>query len=468
MNISKLILGDCIEKMKELPAESIDAIITDPPYGLEFMGKEWDGFRTPLDYENWTAAWAEQAFRVMKTGGFLFSFGGTRTYHRMTCGIEDAGFQIRDCLAWTYASGFPKAQDLSGVVAKREGAKREGAKREGAGAQNTESLGIYRSEYREYVLTENAKQFIGWKTPALKPAFEPIVVAQKPIKGTIADNILKNRVGGYNVDECRIPYKNKDEFRENNESKVSYSHKDMVYASGHNNIDREGNDKGRFPPNLLSEDNALDNGKVSSSLVEGGFRAAVNTFSEQDKNQEHFTTLRGHDDEGSFNRYFDLDAWFEQQLKTLPKEARITFPFLYSPKAGKGEKNEGLEDWEGKKRNAAFCLPNPICLSCGGEKYSRQPNRKKCNCEEPLWKEPKHLILKNFHPTVKPVKICTYLIKLATMEGATILDPFMGSGTTGIAAWLTNRDFVGIELNEEYHKIAKARIGEYTAQQKLL
>ena len=326
-----LILGDCIEKMRELPENSIDAIITDPPYGLEFMGKDWDGYGTPKGYENWCVAWATEALRVLKEGGFMFAFGGTRTYHRLTCGIEDAGFQIRDCIAWTYASGFPKAQDLGKIVDKQykkkqeyydlakylknarekknlsqkdiakhfpsktggitgcvwnwenavnvptkeqweklreildfehewdwliqEETKRyEEAEREVIGKDGRKAkesifgIGIQKEWDITKSATQEAKHLIGWKTPALKPAYEPIVVAQKPIKGTIADNMLKNNVGGYNVDECRIPYESEGDrqgckvgFGEQNE-------KSGVYELGHGEIKQGDMTQGRFPP----------------------------------------------------------------------------------------------------------------------------------------------------------------------------------------------------------------------------
>ena len=234
---ANLILGDCIEKMKELEAGSIDAVITDPPYGLEFMGKDWDsfdsrateegrkdrignerahiskglnGYTGGTPFQEFNRKWATEALRVLKPGGFMFAMGGTRTHHRLTCGIEDAGFMIRDELCWVYMQGFPKAQSLADLISKREGAVREGAVREGARV----SAGFverppesYKSEYQEMTLTENGKKWQGWKTPALKPAFEPIVVAQKPVEGSITENVMKHGVGGYNIDECRIAFR---------------------------------------------------------------------------------------------------------------------------------------------------------------------------------------------------------------------------------------------------------------------
>ena len=387
-----LLLGDCIEKMRELPENSVDAIITDPPYGLEFMGKDWDkfskgenigggttGLGTPfgrkqalpsfyqrtssemVNFQNWCCSWATEALRVLKEGGFMFAFGGTRTYHRLTCGIEDAGFQIRDCIAWTYASGFPKAQDLAMLAEKKLGGKGEetGKTNPNQRPNCTKDNTIYESgtvgkevKIKTPTLPE-AKRLIGWKTPALKPAYEPIVVAQKPIKRTIADNMLKNNVGGYNVDECRIPYENEGDkpsenelvdFRGNNYNPNLGNKQPRTPLEGKKDSPSE---QGRFPPNLLSEDEVLDDGQITSQ----GATSKVGKIYGEDRGTSYLQRKEhgyNHADSGSFNRYFSLDAWWNKQLKTLPKEAQKTFPLLYCPKAGKKEKNKGLDGFEEK------------------------------------------------------------------------------------------------------------------------
>lgn len=404
---NQLILGDCIEKMREFPEASVDAVITDPPYGLEFMGKDWDSFKTKGQGGGWQIAgkpsmekfkgrndifsnptpafrghtlsewrafqdfsqkWAVEALRVLKPGGFLFSFGGTRTYHRMACGIEDAGFKIRDTLAWCYLQGFPKAQDLAGLISKREGAGSEG---------NTFPL---KPEYQEYVLTENGKKWAGWKTPALKPAFEPIVVAQKPVEGSITENVMKHGVGGFNIEECRIPMEEGEEVPRGN---IPYEMKaDNNFGGGHDG--RKGDMtltsmSGRYPSNIL--------------MTEPVFEELG----------------------GGFSKFFII------------------------PKAGTTEKSEGI-GWENERE----CRWNN-----GGE-----------------WQNLKTKY-KNNHPTVKPVLLMEHLIKLTTKRGSVVLDPFMGSGTTGVAAYQLGRSFIGIEKEPDYMKIAEARIGEANKQQHL-
>jgi len=375
---ARLILGDCIEKMRELEENSVDAVITDPPYGLEFMGKDWDGFDTNAKFQDFNRKWATEALRVLKPGGFMFAMGGTRTHHRLTCGIEDAGFLIRDELCWVYMQGFPKAQDLGVLISKREGAVREGA-----GSSNTKSLGEYASEYQEMNITENGKQWQGWKTPALKPAFEPIVVAQKPCKGGITENVMKHGVGGYNIDECRIPYENKKDSFSTSVGVKSYSnnrglndkYEKSLFSLGAE-FERDISPSGRFPSNLLMQEECF--GKLSK--------------------------------------------------------------FFLVPKASKGEKNKNVEEVELKSTGHGN-LRN----SDDFERFDTYNN----------------------HPTVKPVALMQHLIKLTTKPGYTVLDPFLGSGTTAVATLNLNRKIIGIEINEEYMKIAQARIAEEVMQSRL-
>jgi len=210
LELNKLYNMDCMEGMKLLDDNSIDNIVTDPPYELGFMGKKWDNTGIAYSVDLWT-----ECLRVLKPGGHMLAFGGTRTYHRMVCAIEDAGFEIRDQMQWIYGSGFPKSQSISKAIDKKFGAKREVIKTvKGMGKQNPEWNGTakgrkenyYKPEYQLTAsATPEAKQWEGWGT-ALKPANEPIVVARKPIsEKTIAENVLKWGTGGLNIDGCRIP-----------------------------------------------------------------------------------------------------------------------------------------------------------------------------------------------------------------------------------------------------------------------
>ena len=439
----KLILGDCIEKMKDLPSESVDAVITDPPYGISFMSMDWDNpdkrrnegryekighERAHISkgvnyvsgselryYQEWTLEWATEAFRVLKKGGWLLSFGGTRTYHRLACGIEDAGFEIKDTLLWGYLSGFPKAQDLAMMISKREGSKREGLKQEGAGSDNTESLGKYAPEYKEMILTENAKKWQGWKTPALKPAYEPIVMAQKPPDRTLINNIEKHGIGGINIEGNLLSWDNYEDYLkwENNRrgmaerSKLKRGDKtteDKVYYSGWKKP--EG-----LPPIMTREEFE---------------RARTNRLPYEDEN-DYYGTQIGYK-QGDHSEY--EGNWKVMQGGTeagrYPSNIIRTDPFgdgldkfFLIPKASKGEKEEGLDDKADRNKN-------------------------------------------NIHPTVKPLRLMEKLINLFVphkiRDDCLILDPFMGSGTTLIAAKKYNVNAIGIEKELEYFKIAEARI----------
>ena len=205
--------GDCIELMAELEDASVDAIVCDPPYGLEFMGKAWDKAASPAAFAAWCTTWAVEALRVLKPGGHLLAFGGTRTFHRLTCGIEDAGFEIRDCLSWLYGSGFPKSLNVSKAIDKAAGAKREVV---GHADPSDPRTAMARKVYGNHMqdgagegvpitapATDAARQWQGWGT-ALKPAWEPCVVARKPLAGTVAANVQQYGTGAVNVDGCRV------------------------------------------------------------------------------------------------------------------------------------------------------------------------------------------------------------------------------------------------------------------------
>jgi DNA modification methylase len=320
-----IIVGDCLDVMKTLYAGSVDAIVTDPPYGLAFMGKKWD-YDVPS-----TDIWRE-CLRVLKPGGHLLAFAGTRTQHRMACRIEDAGFEIRDMIAWVYGSGFPKSHNLK-------------------------------------------DEWQGWGT-ALKPALEPITMARKPLIGTVAENVLEHGTGALNIDKCRVG---------TDESTVRTVGKTRSEGWGLNGQagQKRGSDVGRWPANLIHDgsDEVID-------LV------------------------------GSAARFF------------------------YCPKASKSEREAGLEEMESVYR-------------VNGNKWTDQDYRV-TNGERPQSAEsgPR----KNIHPTVKPIDLMAYLCRLITPPKGTILDPFTGSGSTGIAALRSGFAFIGIELNPEYAQIAKQRL----------
>lgn len=302
----KLILSECQLAIKNMPDNSVDAIVTDPPYGLSFMGKKWD-YEVP-SIEIW-----KECLRVLKPGGHLLSFGGTRTYHRAVVNIEDAGFEIRDQIQWLYGSGFPKSHNLK-------------------------------------------DDWQGFGT-ALKPANEPICVARKPLeKGlTIAENVLKYRTGAINIDGSRI-------------------------------VGVANDNAGRWPANIILDEAAAEILDEQSGILKSGSLAPGH--------------IRGN---GTGNSLTGGGGVIQKQYGN---DSGGASRFFYVAKASKRERGEG-----------------------------------------------------NVHPTVKPIKLMEYLIKLVTPAQGTILDPFMGSGSTGVAAKNLGFEFIGIEMNDEYFEIAKNRIG---------
>jgi len=363
--MSELYLGDCREVVKQFPDNLVDTIITDPPYGLEFMGKGWDKGVPGIEY------WKE-FLAVTKPGGMLLAFGGTRTYHRLACAIEDAGWEIRDCMMWLYGSGFPKSHNF-----------KEGA-------------------------------FKGWGT-ALKPAWEPIIVAMKPLDGTFAQNAEKWGVAGINVDGGRIGTQVMTEGR---------AKKSEVYAAGnnsHNKMFKEAQPllnpathQGRWPANLLLDEDAaglLD--EQSGELKSGGGVRRPN---------------------GS--KSVAMSPLAADDISEWSASAGGASRFFYCSKASKSERNAGCEGLPEKPNNSY------------GDFAGTPEHGPKLNVTK-----------QNFHPTVKPLKLMEYLCTLTkTPTGGIVLDPFAGSGTTLLAAKNIGREYIGIEMSPEYHKIIEARL----------
>ena len=332
--------GNNIEVIATFPDNSVDSIVTDPPYELGFMGKSWDSSGIAYNVELW-----RECLRVLKPGGHLLSFGGSRTYHRMACAIEDAGFQIRDQIMWVYGSGFPKSHDVSKAIDK--------------------------------VATDAAREWQGWGT-ALKPAHEPIVIARKPLDGTVANNVLIHGVGGLNIDGCRV--ETTDSFGGGTKGTsgfaAGYEHDGWVAGSS----------LGRFPANFIHDgsDEVLE---LFPDSKGGAFHAKrgqlVNTSFAS--GQETVGGFRAMGDSGSAARFF------------------------YCAKAGKAERNAGLDGL-------------------------------------------------NNHPTVKPTTLMRYLVRLVTPPNGVVLDPFAGSGSTLVAATLEGFSSIGIEITKEYIPIIEARV----------
>lgn len=428
-----LYAGDCLTVLAGLPDCSVDAVVTDPPYGLEFMGKDWDapwkaeygskgavirdpakergGFqdgsggnpfsRSKIEYgrggsssplfQAWCEQWARECLRILKPGGYLLAFGGTRTYHRLACGVEDAGFEIRDSIAWLYGSGFPKSMDVSKAIDAAAGAEREVISTERNWGKSTaedgkQAYGDYAGEWTvTEPATEDAKQWRGWGT-ALKPAMEPVVVGRKPMIGTVAANVQEFGTGALNIDGCRVPHASAQDLEKHaagvaaikqRGGSMGNSWKNSSDLSGANDVSISG----RWPANVLLDESAateLDrqSGASKPTQPQGGeFRgrnAPVN-----------------YGDEGGASRFFPV--------------------FRYEAKASTAER------------------PSENGVT---------------------------------HPTVKPVDLMRWLIRLVTPPGGVVLDPFAGSGTTGEAAIHEHKRAILVEREPDYLPLIVNRLSK--------
>ena len=419
----QILHGNNLDILPTLADNSIDSIVTDPPYELGFMGKKWDSSGIAYSVELW-----QQCLRVLKPGGHLLSFGGTRTYHRVAVAIEDAGFELRDSIAWLYGSGFPKSLDVSKAIDKQAGAEREvltevvsdlfgdqEVKQErktgiGTGKGSTAIMG---DGNRDLTMpaTPEAQQWQGWGT-ALKPAFEPVIVARKPIEGTVANNVLKWGTGGLNIDGSRIGRQDGDNSSAGNRT-ATFGTQDTS-SGGDGSGGWTQNDSGRWPANIILDP------YTAELLDEQSGTAKAKPAREGKKGGSGFGN-------------FDNDKTADTHGKWPEDLGGGASRFFYVAKASKRDRNEGLEhlaDHDWSKDGAAI------------------PQR----AERPF------IPSKNHHPTVKPTSLMEYLIKLVTPPSGTVLDPFTGSGSTGKAAILQGFDFIGIEMTEEYLPIIEGRL----------
>lgn len=452
-----LINDDCLNALKTMEDNSIDVMITDPPYQLSdtckamlnrestpfcgqqsqkgFMGKEWDVLPS-IDI------WKE-CLRVLKPASFAFIMMTPRQDSLSKCinDLKEAGFNIGfTSLYWCYSSGFPKSLDVSKGIDARKGSERE---------------------ITEKPVTSQAKIYDGWKGGFQpKPAVEIILVVQKPMsEKTYVDQALahlqddKVQKGCINVDECRIPINENDPNHRPNLSNYIYDKTKHNYTSykigGYMQDNGTQNSKGRYPANLIVSDNCLDTGEIKCSKYGKQTTKSINPFTPNidyknicikgDFENPYYKSV------GDFSRYFDLDLWFSEKLKQLPNSVQKTFPMIILPKPCKSEKNNGVESIEIKNKG-----------------YGKGFNANEKRPDGSLRKEIK---TKNIHPTVKPVKLMSYLILLSTFKNEIVFDPFMGSGTTGVACKLLDREFIGIEREKEYFDLAQNRIENYKIRQ---
>lgn len=498
--------GKMQEVLDTLEENSIDSIVCDPPYELNFMGKGWDNQGIAFQPDTW-----KHCYRVLKDGGYLLAFGSSRTFHRIACAIEDAGFEIRDTIMWLYGSGFPKSMDISKQIDKKGGNNYsiefaedlkkarisrnltmkycddkycngstnwswyEGriagvrvpdyetyleivkdfpelekyrelikeAEREVIGTINrTKGVAIPacgekidRSSYAYKITTATtdlAKKYQGWGT-CLKPAYEPIIVARKPFKGSLVDNVIENGVGGINIDECRIAFENTPNpatnplYRKQNNYKLPEKGQQSNGAVNFTSSKNEVNEQGRFPANVILTYDETDFEEVCGGMPDTKSNIEI-------PNQKH--TFKGNKDAFQYGYKMRYGSGFNDEGNASR--------YFYCAKASKKDRDEGLDLFEEKTSGE---LTERQEGSAGISPYacSRTPK-------------------KNIHPTVKPVELMQYLVRLVSPKGSTILDCFMGSGSTGKAVMFENIErnanyhFIGVEMTEEYLPICESRI----------
>ena len=536
MNI-QLMKGDCLKQLKKLKDNSVDSVVTDPPYGIGFMGKAWDTFDTKnvekankdatksykktkdtkqdnpnlkgrknapiggkatfagtydlsskgtLQYQKFCEEWGRECLRVLKPGGHLLSSCSPRMYHRMTVGLEDAGFEIRDQIMWVYGSGFPKSHNIGKAVDKLQGNEREVV---GDNPNHRESDALYELGFQggkgNGTITKGNSPYEGWGT-ALKPAHEPIVMARKPFKGSVAQNVLEYGTGGININDCRV---GTEKVSTHSNGKGNTGDKGIygTYANQQGSEEREG----RFPANFIIEctcENPIvkDNDKEpykykDKNYKEDGFLPNVNAEAPYNYNDTKGGVI--HTDPNCPCRILDEQSGTTKSSKRgahnnkktehtntyTPPEAiygdHNTYGdtggasrFFYCPKASKKDRDEGVEYkgqvLKGRDENQDK-LSNPFKLRPSiGATYAGNQTTSKIGANPNKPTQPRA----NIHPTVKPTDLMAYLVRMVTPKGGTVLDPFMGSGSTGKAAIREGMDFIGIEREDEYMEIAKTRI----------
>ena len=408
----ELLLGDSKEVLEQLQDNSLDSLVTDPPYLIKFMNKDWDTENSPAgDSEFW-----KLVLKKLKPGAHGVVFGHSRQHHRVMTALEDAGFEIRDCLMWLYGSGFPKSHNISIAIDKQvNGMKHRGKRMNHGTTLNTageEDLEYNTPVDKHTALSTESEKWEGWGT-ALKPAYEPIILVRKPIekKLTIAKNVLKHGVGGINIDDSRI---------ETDEDFSNVSPRPIQKLNSQNHDENSESYKkakeklqqlGRFPANVILDEEA---GKILDE------QSGVSKSSDNKWQGENNSPIYGKYEKGIRQATYSDKGGASR--------------FFYCPKVSKKERNLGCDGLDGKLRSM---------VNSGGLE------------NDPKW-APR--VSKNHHPTVKPIALMKYLIKLITPPGGKVLDPFMGSGSTGIAAVLLDNVFIGIEMDEEYYAIAHERL----------
>lgn len=375
----RIIEGDCRDVLRTLQDESVHAVVTAPPYELGFMGKSWDSTGIAYDVQVW-----RECLRVLKPGGHLLAFGAPRTYHRLACAIEDAGFEIRDQIMWIYGSGFPKSKNLDG-------------------------------------------DWEGWGT-GLKPAHEPIVVARKPLIGTVAANVHAHGCGALNIDACRIGTSGA-----RNNGRAAGTNGIYGHIGGTKAVDYG---IGRWPANVIHNGSdevlaAFPNapGQLADASTDAGARKTQNVYGAMNRGN-------GRDGEASADSANDGAVGFKMKPGARRSDRGSAARFFYCAKASRADRNAGCDDLPAKALNLSSGEQLPGTF--------QSPNTDRS--------------ARNHHPTVKPTELMRYLCRLVTPPGGTVLDPFAGSGSTGKACSIEGFDSILIELNPKYADIARRRV----------
>ena len=405
--------GDSLDVLKTMAENSIDSVITDPPYELGFMNKGWDKSGVANNVDFW-----KEVYRVLKPGGHLLSFGGARTFHRMTCAVEDAGFEIRDCLSWLYGSGFPKSMDVSKAIDKylkvapespNKGKWNPGS--QGSGPTHNNGYGDT-EEFDFEPVSQEAKDWKGWGT-ALKPAWEPIILARKPLRNTVSESVLQWGTGALNIEGTRVS--TEDNLNGGSYGKTSRDTDQYFNGKKPGGAGEFIQPSGRWPANIILDEEAA---KILDE------QSGVSKSRPRTKSKEHH--------EGTVTT-------FARGSETSPhRDSGGASRFFYIAKTSTAEREEGLEELETRDFDVGDERPS-------GGSWERRTGKKPA-------------LRANHHPTVKPITLMRYLIRLVTPPDGTVLDPFCGSGSTGCATMLEDFNFIGIDLDPEYIEISRARI----------
>ena len=527
-----LLKGNCLETLKTLDTASVDSIVTDPPYELGFMGKSWDNSGIAYNQDLWA-----ECLRVLKPGGHLLAFGGSRTYHRMACAIEDAGFEMRDQIMWLYGSGFPKSLDVSKAIDKAAGAEREVVgikKRQG---RSGGIMGSPRDIEQAFTIpaTPDAQQWEGWGT-ALKPAHEPIVVARKPLIGTVASNVLEHGTGALNIDGCRVG-------TDGGCSGASAGPSNGIYGDGLNGSPAQPVEGlGRWPANVIHDgsDEVVAGFPEHKSSARKVGKVTGTTFGSNTPMPDDLIGVLSYGDSASAARFFycakasksernaglelctcdKLSPW--ENVGQQVAHQTDTEPLAPRDTEESGIQNNSDSEWNtslsgsdttepcltdcksitltttnstttsaisnlSAQSNISGCTQGANCeTECGGSHARSANNSSQSPMSIGTSAERDGLVtadagpatsaslsqvsakgvlfcarcdgLKGGHPTVKPLALMRYLVKLVTPPGGTVLDPFLGSGTTAVAATLEGSEWTGCEMTEDYWPIIEARV----------